>query len=1430
MKNDNNRSYRNYRVSDESMFADSAYVHEQLDRLLFALDALCSGDTSVRLNKERDDKFADIADRYNDLVDMAGSIFTEVSRVSRVGGIEGNLNTRIQYNKPVTGVWADLIENLNTFMQTISAPVNEVNRALREMSQGIVDVHFHAQNVSGIWKELTDNINVMTKSLSTQIQQITVTVRAISLGNLSQRISLSTNGDMEVLKDSVNDLIDFMKAFSTQLTRVTKEIGTEGLLGTQVVIPNAAGIWKDLSADVNLMANNLTRQVRSATLVVSSVVKGSLMERIDMEAKGEMKELRDTINQMVDYLKLFSDETNHLLGDIINEGKLGGQAVVPGAAGVWQNFLGSFNLLANTMTWQVREINKVSSALASGNFTSKIEGQFSGESLGLKNNINAMVDSFANLVKAANEIANGKMEVEMPIRSDEDMLGKALYTMTNNLRRISKENEDESWIKTGQSGLSDSMRGEQNVVQLAKSIIIYLSKYVHGEVGVLYLLEDKGEEPLLKLTASYAYTRRKNLNKSFHLGEGLVGQAALERETIVVTEASQEENFPVTSGTLVQTPRSIVVQPFVLNKKLVGVLEIGSMNHFTDHDLSLLKLVADNIAIAINSAKDRQKMKVLLDESQRQSDELMEQQQKMKEQSDILKRTNEELEIRTSDLEQQKEEVIAAQADIERKAKDLEIANKYKSEFLANMSHELRTPLNSLLILAKELGKNEKKNLSEEQVKDVNIIYEGGVDLLNLINDILDLSKIEAGRMTANLVDVNMQDIVISLNNQFAHVARQKNIDFKIEVENGVESLITDQQRLEQILKNLLSNAIKFTNQGEVRLSIARPLNALNIRNQTYMPDEVLMFTVADTGIGIEENKQTMIFEAFQQADGGLSRQYGGTGLGLTISRQIASLLGGEIGLKSQVGEGSEFTLYLPLSHKIGQTEPYSETLDATRAPYDAFTDTSQLLGGTAASGSRSSGTPASAASRPSVSGTVMTAGRDSRLSGTPASAASRPSTSGIVTAATRDSRASGATASAAGQSSPKANASLSELLQDDREQIVPGDHSILIIEDDSHFADILKKEIHNHGIKVIVTNRGEEGLELAARYLPDGIILDLRLPDINGLLVLDRLKFKLETRHIPVHVFSVEDEEPEILEKGAIGFLSKPVTRKDIESAIQKIENIYNSGVKEILVIEDNKASQESIVRLLENRDIRITASDTGSDALSLLGKQHFDCVILDLTLPDMTGFDVLKELQDTGQKNVPVIVYTGKELTKEEITELNKYTHSIIIKGVISPERLLDEVSLFLHSLSTHLSEEQQRIVAKLHDPEELLKERKILIVDDDMRNIYALSKKFTDIGMEVFTAENGAVSLQMLKDNPDIEIVIMDVMMPVMDGLEAIKQIRKQSQYKKLPILSLTAKAMAEDKEQCMAAGASDYLTKPLDMDQLISLIRIWLYKNK
>jgi CheY-like chemotaxis protein/methyl-accepting chemotaxis protein len=1377
MNNNNGMGHKSYRVSDDSMFGDSTYVHEQLDRLQFALDAFCAGDTSVRLSKDRDDKFADLADAYNNMVEMVGSLSSEVARVSKTAGTEGNLAVRMQYNKPVNGIWTDLIENMNTLIQTISTPINELNRALREMSKGIVSVHFHSQNVSGVWKELIDNVNIMTKSLSSQIQEMVSISRAIALGDLSQKVALSTDGDMEVLKDTINNLVDFMKAFSAQVTKMAREIGTEGLLGAQVVIPNAAGVWKELTSDVNLMANSLTQQVQDVTQVAFSISKGELNKRMEVDAKGEMGNMKTTINRMADYLTLISNEITNLLNNLSNEGKLGTQVVVPEAAGIWKILLNNLNLLADTSTRQVREINKVSSALAEGNFTSKIEGEYSGEVFGLKSNINSMVDSFADLVAVANEIAAGNMDVEMPIRSNNDMLGKALYTMTNNLKRISKENEDESWIKSGQSGLSDCMRGEQNIVELAKNIITYLTKYVHGNVGAFYLLEDGKDEPVLKLTGSYAYTRRKNISKEFSIGEGLVGQAALEKETIVVNDVILDEDFPITAGTFVKQSRTIVVQPFILNKKLVGVFEIGSTERFTDHDLNLLKLVADNIAISINSARDRQKMKLLLDESQRQSDELLEQQQKMKEQSDALKRTNEELEVRTLDLEKQKEEVVVARADIERKAKDLELANKYKSEFLANMSHELRTPLNSLLILAKELSKNEKKNLNEDQVKDVNIIYEGGVDLLNLINDILDLSKIEAGRMAANLAEIQIRDIAINLSKQFEHVARQKNIGFKIELEEGLEHFISDQQRLEQILKNLLSNAIKFTNQGEVKLSITRSVTVLNIHNKNYPSGEALLFTVSDTGIGIEKNKQAMIFEAFQQANGGLSRQYGGTGLGLTISRQLATLLEGEIGLKSQIGEGSEFTLYLPLSPKIEQNEVQTAAAAISKISHER-----------------------------SVTAEISHTG---------------VSTSNNIVQSEHS--------PVAKQTLKRVNMGQHTLIDDDRQHIVSGDHSILIIEDDHNFADILKKEIRNHGIKVIVADRGEEGLELASRYLPDGIILDLRLPDVNGLIVLDNLKFKLETRHIPIHVFSVDDQEPEILERGAIGFISKPVTQKDIESAIKKIENIYNAGVKDILIIEDNKTSQQSIVRLLENKEIRITTSDTGRRALELLSTQHFDCVILDLTLPDMTGFDVLKELQEVGRKNIPIIVYTGKELSKEEIAELNKYTHSIIIKGVISPERLLDEVSLFLHSLSTNMSEEQQRIVAKLHDPEELLKGRKIMIVDDDMRNIYVLSKKLSDVGMDVYTAENGSVALQLLKEHEDIEIVIMDIMMPVMDGLEAIRRIRKQNQLEKLPIISLTAKAMAEDKEQCMAAGANDYLTKPVDMDQLISLIRIWLYKN-
>ncbi|MGE4587764.1 MAG: response regulator [Mangrovibacterium sp.] len=926
--------------------------------------------------------------------------------------------------------------------------------------------------------------------------------------------------------------------------------------------------------------------------------------------------------------------------------------------------------------------------------------------------------------------------------------------MTNNLRRISVENESETWIKTGQSGLNDAMRGEQNVNDLSKNIISFLTKYLKGEVGVLYLSEADGEEPVLKLAGAYAFTRRKNMNKEFKKGESLIGQAALEKEPIVLSDIPDDE-IPVSSGVIQKMPKSIVVQPFMHDGELAGVLEIGSLDRFSDNDLSLLKLVSENIAIAVNSARDRQKMRVLLAESQRQSDELLEQQQMLKEQSDALKATNEELETKTSDLEKQKEEVNSARTDIELKAKELELANKYKSEFLANMSHELRTPLNSLLILAKELSKNEKGNLKEDQVKDARIIYEGGVDLLNLINDILDLSKVEAGYLVVNAREVETNEVIKNIKNQFIPVSKQKNVRFTVNKGTTVKKhIIADQQRLEQILKNLLSNAFKFTGKGEVKLNIFVPDQSIKIRRKMYPAGKVLAFSVIDTGIGIEESKRAIIFEAFQQAEGGISRRYGGTGLGLTISREMASLLGGEIRLKSEVGKGSEFTLYLPQADEVAED--------------------------------------------------AVVSGKD------PSENQIKPDIREQVTGSFHIQPV---------------------FLPDDRDQISGKDHSILIIEDDKRFAEILQKEVRDYGIKTIVTDQGKKGMELASRYLPDGIILDLRLPDINGLKVLDHLKFNLETRHIPVHVFSVEDEEMSTLQKGAIGFLSKPVTKKDIEQAIQKIENIHNAGLKEILIIEDNKNSQEAMVRLLQNKEIRVTTAATGKTALNKFRKQNFDCIILDLKLPDMSGFEVLMEMQKTEKgKNIPVIIYTGKELSKNEITEINKYTHSIIIKGVISPERLLDEVSLFLHSLNTNLSDEQRRIVTELHDPEQVMKGRQILIADDDMRNTYALSKKLTDVGMEVFLAENGQVALEQLDAHEGIEIVVMDIMMPVMDGLEAIRKIRQQEKYEKLPVISLTAKAMAEDKKQCMAAGANDYLTKPVDVDQLINLIRVWLYEKK
>jgi len=742
-------------------------------------------------------------------------------------------------------------------------------------------------------------------------------------------------------------------------------------------------------------------------------------------------------------------------------------------------------------------------------------------------------------------------------------------------------------------------------------------------------------------------------------------------------------------------------------------------------------------------AKQGEELQTQQEELKQMNEELEEQAQNLIQQQEELQMTNEELEEQTQSLEAKNLEVEASKKDIEQKTKQLEISSRYKSEFLANMSHELRTPLNSLLILSKDLSENRNKNLDGVQVESAEIIYKSGCDLLVLINEVLDLSKIEAGKMSLNIESVSLKSFANELIREFKHHAEQKGLKLNSKLEKELPEFIrTDSQRLNQILKNLLSNAIKFTEKGSVSVRIDRN------------SESTVIISITDTGIGIVEDKQEAIFEAFQQAEGGTSRKYGGTGLGLSISRELAKLLGGEIKLSSKLNEGSVFSLIIPL--EIVQ----DEELVSTRVTESYLEKKSNLF-------------------KPHVS-------NETKYLNYPS-------------------------------------------IKDDRETITGDDKTVLIIEDDLKFAAIILKQANKKGFKCLSAATGEDGLALALKHKPQAIILDMILPGINGHAVLLELKANPALRHIPVHVISAKERSLEPIREGAIEYLMKPVAKEDLEEAFNRIEKFVNRKMKNLLIIEDNENSRKSMRIIIGNGDVKCFEAATGIEALNLYQANQIDCIILDIGLPDMSGFDLIHKLEKIKDHNLPpIIVYTGKELTKEENNELEKYAESIIIKGVKSEERLLDETALFLHRTISNLPKSKQVVINNLYDKEAVFHSKKILLVDDDMRNLFALSKILKERGIEIIKAENGKNALEMLELHPEIDLVLMDIMMPEMDGYEAMKQIRAQVRFAKLPVIALTAKAMKDDKQKCIDAGANDYITKPIDVERLLSLMRVWLSK--
>ena len=1118
-----------------------------------------------------------------------------------------------------------------------------------------------------------------------------------------------------------------------------------------------SGTWKDLTDNVNFMAANLTNQVRGIAKVVTAVANGDLKRKLTVEAKGEIAELADTINGMIDTLATFADQVTTVAREVGVEGKLGGQANVPGAAGTWRDLTDNVNRLAANLTTQVRAIAEVATAVTKGDLSRSITVEAAGEVAALKDNVNEMI---------------------------------------RNLRDTTRVNTEQDWLKTNLARFTRLLQGQRDLLEVSRLILSELAPLVNAQHGVFYVNESTNGEPELKFFAGYGYKERRHLSNQFRLREGLVGQCAFEKQRILLTEVPNDY-IRISSGLGEAAPLNIAVLPVLFESNVLAVIELASFQRFSETHLTFLEQLTESIGIVLNTIAATTRTEGLLKQSQSLAGELQVQQEELKEtnerleqqaktlqiseerlkqQQEELQQTNEELAEKANLLAQQNTEVEhknreieVAKQDLEEKAEQLALTSKYKSEFLANMSHELRTPLNSMLILSKQLADNAEDNLTEKQVEYARTVHSGGSDLLGLINDILDLSKIESGTIDLNLAEVLFPYLRDQLERTFRPVAEGKGLAFTIALNPRLpRALNTDEKRLQQVLKNLLSNAFKFTEQGEVALQISVVREGWSRDHEILnSADVVIAFAVSDTGIGIPLDKQRIIFEAFQQADTSTSRKYGGTGLGLSISREIATLLGGEMRLVSAPGEGSTFTLYLP------------QTPRPTR-----------------------------------VHGNGSGGGRGDRPR--PAIRNPRPTTP------------TGELADLSAATQTDLNELVLTNVSDDRSEVQSGDRTLLIVEDDVNFARILLELAREKGFKGIVATSGEEGWVLARRFKPDAITLDICLPEMDGWTVLDLLKHEPTTRHIPVHIISVEEESQRSLHSGAIAYLTKPATKEALDEIFANMRRFIERRVKHLLVVEDDELQRKAVVELIGNGDVQITAVGTGAEALVALQAQRFDCMVLDLGLPDMTGFELIEQMKKEVEFTVPIIIYTAKNLSRQEEIELRRAAETIIVKDVRSPERLLDETALFLHRVEASLPEPKRRILQQVRQKDPVLAGKKVLIVDDDMRNIFALTSVLEQHEMQVLYAENGKDGIEVLKHTPGIDIVLMDIMMPELDGYETIRIIRKIDQFKALPILTLTAKAMKGDREKCIEAGASDYIPKPVNTDQLLSLLRVWLYK--
>ncbi|MDB5025183.1 MAG: response regulator [Mucilaginibacter sp.] len=1295
--------------------------------------AVAKGDLSRKITVNAKGELLELKDTINTMVDQLRGFASEVTRVAREVGSEGQLGG--QANVPgVDGTWKDLTdsvnkmagnltaqlrniadvsiaiangdlskkitvdvrgeilqlkETINTMVDQLRGFASEVTRVAREVgTDGNLGGQAFVPGVAGTWKDLTDSVNQMSSNLTSQVRNIAEVTKAVASGDLSKTVIIDVKGEIMDLKNTINTMVDQLNSFASEVTRVAREVGTEGKLGGQAHVKGVGGTWKDLTDSVNQMASNLTGQIRGIAKVATGIAKGNLKQRLSINALGEVAQLTDTINEMIDTLAVFADEVTTVAREVGVQGRLGGQASVPGASGTWKDLTENVNQLAQNLTVQVRSISEVASAVTKGDLTRTIRVDAKGELEALKDTINQMIA---------------------------------------NLKGTTLRNHEQDWLKSNLAKFAQMLQGQRDRNAVANKVLSELAELVNARYGAFYILEQReiADEPKLKLFAGYAQKNRKLINKEFALSEGLVGQCAKDKERIRLTNVP-EEYLQISSGIGSAAPIDLVILPVLFENNVKAVIELASFDNFSDTHIDFLDQLTESIGIVLNNIETNTRTEELLKQSQSLAGELSAQQEE-------LRRANDELHDKGRSLEE--------------KAEQLTLTSKYKSEFLANMSHELRTPLNSLLILAQQLFENPEGNLTEKQRMFAKTIHSCGDDLIQLINDILDLSKIESGVISADVMPVNFKEIASFAESTFKPISEAKNLKFDILMEDGLpEVLETDMQRLNQILKNLLSNAFKFTEKGGVKLEIFRP--GPQEENPLSDMDSVIAFSITDTGIGISKNTQGIIFEAFQQAEGSTSRKYGGTGLGLSISKGFAELLGGTITVGSELGKGSVFTLYLPLKYKeegnlIVNYPGVKENQPVTHLRTNLL-DTAELV------------------------------------------------------------------------------------IDDDRHNISAEDKVLLVIEDDLRFTKIMIDKAHDFGLKVLVAISYLEIFDNIQKYNPIAITLDVNMPESNGWKILKLLKGDINFRHVPVHLISGEDNKAMGTKLGAKSFNLKPLSNNSLDELISGIVRFHEQIRKKVLIIEDNENDLERLSEMLSNDSIEVLSATTAKKGLALLKKEAFDCIILDFVLPDANGLDLLNKINALKQPETTIILHSARDFTQNELILLKRLNHKIITKTPMSHAYLLEEILTLLHIDKKFISQVNLDLIGSISVNNDVLDSKRVLVVDDDVRNLFALTAVFERSNIEVITAESGREALEVLNSDKKVDIVLMDIMMPEMDGYETIQIIRKEAKHKHLPIIAVTAKAMIGDRQKCIASGASDYITKPVKTDQLLSLMRVWLIK--